>query len=64
MNIKSKVLLFLKENSKYAFTASEIAEAIDENKTTVSMKIVELEDEQKIERKIINKLIHNRYIGE
>jgi len=62
MSVKDKVKTFLKENDDNGWTASEIAEAIDENKTTVHSIVLDLVEQNKVQRQRYEGLIYNRWI--
>jgi len=60
-DVKEKVATFLRANKDMAFTTSEISEAIEEKKTTVNNKLLELESEDKVVRAVYDGLIHNSW---
>lgn len=61
MSVKDKVETFLKENGDNGWTASEIAESIDENKTTVHSIVLDLVEQDEVKRQRYEGLIYNRW---
>jgi len=62
-SVRPAVEKFLQENSDMAYTTREIAESIDANRATVNHTVRKLTEEGLVERKKVNGLIYNKWVG-
>jgi predicted transcriptional regulator len=62
-SVRPAVEDFMKSNRETAYSTKEIAEALKANKATVNHTCRKLEEEAKVERRVVEGVIFNRWIA-